>query len=134
MVAFRKALLFGLLIWVTAFVVAFAIFPVRESSRALFESIMPVVLTSATVFFAHRYFRRVKAGFAKEGLLLGTLWMGVNVGIDLPLMLTPSPMQMTLGEYLSDIGLTYLLIPIITWGIGTVRAQTGPGSAPADAA
>ncbi len=122
MVAVRKGVLFGVLIWVTAFVAAFALFPIRESSRPLFESIMPVVLAAATVFFAHRYLKRVPSDFAREGLLLGLLWVGINVAIDLPLMLTPSPMQMSLTEYVADIGLTYALMPIITMGMGLARA------------
>lgn len=134
MVAPRKALLFGFLVWITAFVVAFAVFPVRESSRPLFESIMPVVLAAATVFFAHRYFKGVRARFAKEGLLLGLVWMGINVAIDLPLMLSPSPMQMRLPEYVADIGLTYVLIPIITTGIGMGRALGGSEARESDAA
>ena len=133
MVALRKALLFGLFIWITAFAVAFAIFPVRESSRPLFESIMPVVLVAATVFFAHRYFKHVHGEFGREGLLLGLVWLATNVVIDVPLMLAPSPMQMTLKKYIYDIGLTYLMIPIITTGMGLVRAHAGPGSSVVDA-
>ena len=123
MVAFRKALLFGCLIWVFAFAVAFALFPIRTSARPVFESIMPVALAAATVFFAHRYFTRVRARFAREGLLLGIVWMAVNLLIDLPLMLAPSPMQMGPAEYFGDIGLTYLLIPVVTTGMGLVRSQ-----------
>jgi hypothetical protein len=52
--------------------------------------------------------------------------MGTNIALDLPLMLLPSPMQMALAEYGADIGLTYAMIPIITMGIGIVRAQGGP--------
>ena len=129
MVSFRKAVFFGFLIWLIAFVAAFALFPVRNQARPLFESIMPVVLAMTTVFFAERYFRGVHHRFAREGLLLGVLWLVVNVLIDLPLMLTPSPMQMTLPEYVGDIGLTYLLIPVVTTGIGLVRAH-GNGPSP----
>jgi hypothetical protein len=32
-------------------------------------------------------------------------------------------MQMTLPEYLGDIGLTYLIIPMITTGMGLARGQ-----------
>ena len=38
--------------------------------------------------------------------------------IDAPLMLLSGPMKMTFGEYLSDIGITYLCIPAVTIGIG----------------
>jgi hypothetical protein len=130
MVALRRALLFGVLIWLIAFLVAFGIYPIRESSRPLFESIMPVVLTLATVFFAQRYFSGVRAGFVREGLLIGLVWMGTNIVIDLPLMLSPSPMQMTLADYVADIGVTYALIPIITTGIGFVRAQAERSASP----
>jgi hypothetical protein len=119
MVSFRKAVLYGFLIWLIAFAVAFAIFPIRESWRALFESIMPVAVAVATVTFAVIYFRRVKAGFLREGVSLGTLWFAINVLIDLPLMLN-GPINMTLMEYVADIGLTYLIIPTIAIGIGLV--------------
>lgn len=123
MVSFAKAVLFGFLVWLIAFLVAFAIFPIRESRRALFESIMPVVVTAATVSFALLYFRKVRAAFVREGVALGVLWLALNVAIDLPLMLT-GPMKITLVEYAADIGLTYLVIPAVTVGIGFARAQS----------
>jgi hypothetical protein len=123
MVSLGKALLFGALIWLVVFGTAVVIFPIHESARPLFESIMPVAIAIATVFFADRYFRSVQRDFIREGLFLGLVWMAVNVAIDVPLMLSPSPMQMTPGDYVSDIALTYLMIPIITTGIGMVRAR-----------
>jgi hypothetical protein len=36
-------------------------------------------------------------------------------------------MQMSLVEYTGDIGLTYLIIPIVTTGIGVARGQNGRG-------
>ncbi len=118
MVAKGKAILFGFLVWLSAFVVAFLIFPLRESSRPLFESIMPVVLTTASAVFAVLYFRVVSGGYLREEVTLGLVWLAINVLIDLPLMLAGGPMQMTLGTYLADIGLTYLIIPAVTIGIG----------------
>ncbi len=113
-----KAVLYGFLIWLAAFVVAFLIFPLRESSRPLFESIMPVVVASAAAVFAVLYIRGVQSQFLREGVILGVLWLAINVLIDLPLMLTGGPMQMTLAQYVADIGITYLIIPAVTIGIG----------------
>lgn len=123
MVATAKAVLFGFLVWLIAFVVAFLIFPLRESSRPLFESIMPVVIASATAFFAVVYLRGVQKQFLREAVILGCLWLAVSVIIDLPLILTGGPMQMTLGQYIADIGITYLIIPTVTIGIGIGCAQ-----------
>ncbi len=68
MVSVRRAALFGLLIWLIPFVVAFAIFPLRESSRPLFESIMPVAITLSVVVFGVAYFREVHRRHVFEGL------------------------------------------------------------------
>jgi hypothetical protein len=122
MVAKGKAVLFGFLVWLVAFIAAFLIFPLRESARPLFESIMPVVVTVATVVFAVLYFRRLSKDYAREGILLGALWFAMNVVIDLPLMLT-GPIGMSLGEYTADIGLTYLIIPAVTVGLGLACSQ-----------
>jgi hypothetical protein len=122
MAAKGKAVIYGVLVWLIPFVTAFLIFPLRESARPLFESIMPVVVTVATVAFALLYFRRVGTSHVREGIMLGALWYVISVVIDLPLMLT-GPIGMSLGGYMADIGLTYLIIPAVTIGFGLAYAQ-----------
>jgi hypothetical protein len=119
MTSIRKAILLGLLIWVVPFAVAFAAFPLKESWRSLFESIMPVTVAAVATACAVYYFRSVKTATLREGLVLGLVWLAISVAIDLPLMLSP-PIRMPLLEYLADIGLTYVMIPIITVGISAV--------------
>lgn len=43
--------------------------------------------------------------------------MLINIAIDLCLF-SWGPMKMNFGDYIQDIGFTYLIIPIITFGIG----------------
>ena len=83
---------------------------------------MPVVLTLSTVVFTIFYFRKVKTGFVLEGVWVGLLWFVMSIAIDL-LMFTRGPMQMTLVDYVKDIGLTYLVIPTITIGFGYFRRE-----------
>lgn len=123
----RSAILYGIGVWLIPFVVAFAIFPLRASARLLFESIMPVALAAAVVGFAVPYLRRVPSDFVREGARLGVLWLAISVAIDAPLMLFGGPMHMTIGQYVADIGVTYLLMPVITVGMGAARAAGGGG-------
>lgn len=116
MASWRKAILFGVMIWLIPFIVAFIAFPLKESWRSLFESVMPLTLSIVVVACAERYFSLVKTAFLKEGIRLGVLWLAISVVIDLPLMLNP-PINYTLVEYAADIGLTYLMMPAITVGI-----------------
>ncbi len=48
----------------------------------------------------------------------------IAVAIDAPLMLLGGPMKMSLGQYMADIGVAYLCIPAVVWGIGQARSWT----------
>lgn len=108
----------GFLIWLIPFVISFIIFPLRETNRPLFESIMPVVLTAVVIVFSLLLITKKENKPIKEGILVGVSWFVLSLFIDLLLFLPESPMQMTLGDYMMDIGLTYVLIIIIPIGIG----------------
>jgi hypothetical protein len=118
MASVRKAVLYGVLVWLIPFAVAFLAFPLRQSARPLFESIMAVTVAGAVAVFGVRYLSAVLTSFAREGLALGAVWLVISVAIDAPLMLLGGPMKMTVGQYVADIGVTYLMIPVITVGMG----------------
>jgi hypothetical protein len=118
MKSIKKALLYGFAVWVIPFVVAIMIFPTRISDRALFESIMPFVVTLCVVSFSVLYLRELHAGFLREGTLLGITWFVISMALDLLMFMPESPMKMGIVDYMKDIGLTYLIIPTITVGFG----------------
>jgi hypothetical protein len=116
--------LFGFLIWLISFLVSIVIYPLHDTNRPLFESIMPVVLAAVVIVFSILYMRRLKMEILKESVVLGITWLIINLILDLILFLPESPMQMSLGDYMMDIGLTYLLIPLISIGMGYIRELT----------
>lgn len=125
MTSWRRTLGLGVVAWLAPFVIAFLAFPFRESNRPLFESIMAVTVTATAVLLGLAYLRRLDGGVAREGLLLGLIWLVMCVLIDAPLMLLGGPMKMTFGAYMADIGLTYVSIPVVTWGLAAARAGRG---------
>lgn len=119
---FIKALLFGLVVWVAPFIVAWIIYPLHESERPLFESIMPVAVALCTAVFTVLYLKELEMGFFKEGIYLGILWFIICIVIDL-LLFSWGPMKMNFGDYMKDIGITYLLIPVITVTMGWLEEK-----------
>jgi hypothetical protein len=115
----RAAVISGIAIWAVTFVAAMVIFPLHAEERPLFESIMPVVLATATVVASCHYFvhLRTQQGLARHGLVLGATWFAVNLALD-GLMFSRGPMQMAPGDYFKDIGITYLMIVVIPAGFG----------------
>lgn len=122
MKSLKVALVDAVFIWLVPFVVAIALLQVRNTQRPLFESIMSVVLAVCATVLANHYFRRLEGRFVREGLLLGLLWLLVSIVLDL-LMFMWGPMQMSFAAYLMDIGVTYLIYPAITVGIGYLLEQ-----------
>ncbi len=124
MISWKQVALWGLLVWVVPFVVAMFAFPLRATERPLFESMMAVALAVATVLSAGLYFRNAGIGSLKEGVLLGLVWMGMSIAIDLPLFMQ-GPMRMSPADYAKDIAVTYLMIPVITAGAGFLLGTRG---------
>lgn len=118
-------ILFGVLTWLIPFFVSILIFPIHDTERPLFESIMPLVVTLCAVVFSVLYLGKVTTSFLREGILIGMVWLVINLLIDLPLF-SAGPMAMPLAEYIKDIGLTYLIIPAVTVGFGyLLQRKTG---------
>lgn len=113
-----KLVLYGFLVWLVPFLVSLIIFPLKSTMNPLFESIMPVVISATVVTFAFYYLKGIKKNIMKEGLMAGVVWIVISLIIDIALFLPASPMQISLNSYLMDIGTTYLMIPIITTGMG----------------
>jgi hypothetical protein len=128
MKSLKKAIGFGFVTWLVPFVVSVSIFPLKKAGDPLFETIMGLVVVFCGVFFAHLYFRSINRGFLKEGILAGTIWMLISLGLDL-FMFSTGPMKMPMGTYMKDIGLGYFTFLIISVGAGwLLHCQATPGS------
>lgn len=115
--SWRLILIYGFLLWLIPFCVAVSIFSLKKSGAPLFETIMPVTLAACGVVFSLLYFRGARVASWREGLLVGAVWFAVSVAIDLVLF-SSGPMKMSFDAYMQDIGLTYLIYPIVTTGFG----------------
>jgi hypothetical protein len=51
MKSLKLAIIYGILVWAIPFVVSVVIFPIHDSNRPLFESIMPVAGVASAIFF-----------------------------------------------------------------------------------
>ena len=125
MLAWRKAVLYGALLWLIPFAIAMVAFPLREMGSALFETTMAVTLATATAWLSVRFFKSEPGVTWRAGLRAGLVWMVISLLIDAS-MFSWGPMQMTLWGYLSDIGLTYLMIPAVAAAVGLASQRPEP--------
>ncbi len=110
--------------WLMPFLGSLIIYPLRISFYPLFESIMSVIVSISAVIFSYFYFKNIEKSFAIEGVIIGIVWIIINIFIDLLLFLPASPMQINLSNYIMSIGLKYLIIPTVTIGFGYMIQNT----------
>jgi hypothetical protein len=113
----KTLFLYGFLIWILAFAMSFIIWPIHESNRPLFESIMPSTLTFLVLLFSIKIFQKIEGNYLRSGFIVGGAWFFINIFFD-SLLFFEGPMKMTLFNYVSDIGMTYLIIFFIPLGFG----------------
>ncbi len=98
------------------------IFPLKVSHEPLFDSLMGVTLTCSTVVLAVAYFTRLTANYVVQGARIGIIWAVANWILD-GLMFSSGPMKMSLNQYVADIGISYVAIPVMTIGLGTAASM-----------
>jgi hypothetical protein len=124
----RRTTALGLISWIVPFAVSF-LFVDRSGQflipQTLFKSLMVVIFGGLGTGLLVLAFRRV-APSLRSGALLGCYWLGMNLVLDLVVLLPL--IRMPVVDYAYDIGLRYLLIPIVGAGMGAVgQGRSGEG-------
>jgi uncharacterized membrane protein YpjA len=116
---YLRNILYGFLAWLIPFVASF-FFYTREGKLTidvfLFKSIMIVVGSVSAAFLLVSYFKRINANHLREGVIVGLAWFGINIALDL-LVLVPMS-GMSISDYFPQIGLRYLVIPAMSIAVG----------------
>jgi hypothetical protein len=115
-----KIFVYGFLTWLVPFLFSFLFVGEGGAMRidqTLFKSIMVVVGASVGIFYLVNYFRDVNDGYVKVAIAVGLLWLAINLGLDLILVVVGF-FPYTISAYFTDIGIRYLVIPIFAYGIG----------------
>jgi hypothetical protein len=119
-----RVAVFGLLSWAIPFVAAFPFFSGPGELRVplpLFKSLMVVIGGGVGTLLLVWAFRRVRPTLA-SGLAIGCYWLILNWALDLLILLPMSGMGVS--TYVQDIGLRYLLIPVVAAAIGAVAQRS----------
>jgi hypothetical protein len=115
---------FGLLTWLLPFLISVPFYsPEGEPLYDIFliKSVLLVFSAALGTFLILVYLRGVRTRFVRETALLGGVWLLINWALDAVILLPLSGMDA--GTYMAQIGLRYLIIPIIAVGIGYAAEQ-----------
>ena len=116
---YLRNILYGFLAWLIPFVASF-FFYTREGKLTidifLFKSIMIVVGSISAAILLVLYFRKINGDYLKEGIIVGLTWLVLNVLLDLLVLIPMS--GMSIADYFTQIGIRYLVIPVMSITVG----------------
>ena len=114
-----KLVVFGILAWLIPFIASWPMYsPQGEPLFDIFfiKTILIVVGSVVAVFLLLVYFKSVEKYFVKEGIIVGVVWLVINWVLDIVVLV---PMAgWSLSTYFAQIGLRYLVMPIMSIAIG----------------
>lgn len=87
----------------------------------LFKSIMIVIGSITGAFLLISYFKNINTNYIKEGIVVGIVWFVINIILDLLVLIPMS--GMSVGDYFIQIGLRYLVMPVMSIMAGKVLAE-----------
>ena len=120
-----RATLLGFASWAIPFVVSFLFFS-RDGelaiARELFKSLMVVIggASGAVLLVAASCRAAPSLAF---GVALGFYWLAISIALDLATLV--DLMHRDAGLYFIDIGLRYLMLPIMAMAMGVVARRAG---------
>lgn len=119
-----RNILYGFIAWLIPFITAF-FFYTKEGTLTidifLFKSIMIVVGSITAALLLISYFKRINTSYLKEGIIVGIVWFVINILLDLVVLIPMS--GMSIADYFTQIGLRYIVIPVMCIMVGAVLAN-----------
>jgi uncharacterized membrane protein YpjA len=116
---YLKIGLFGFITWLIPFIVS-CFFYSREGEPLidifLIKTIMIVLFSVVGALLLIIYFKGITGDHLKEGIIVGFVWLIINWVLDL-VVLVPMA-KMGIATYFAQIGLRYLMIPIMSIAMG----------------
>jgi hypothetical protein len=121
MAHFMRVMMFGLISWLVPYGVSLVFMGADgfvHGDYAFYRTVMliTVMLTTAVLLIAH--FRSINHGFLREGVLVGLLWLEINLVLDLLFILPYTGMGAI--SQLAQAGINYVAIALLGFVTGCI--------------
>ena len=114
------------MIWAIPFIAGFLFY--NQSGELsieifLFKTIMLIIGGLGGAWAIILFFKKIDTNYLKESILAGLIWLGMNLLLDMIILLPIS--GMAIDDYFIQIGLRYLSIPITVTLCGYLLEKKG---------
>lgn len=110
-----RAILYGVLIWIIAFVIAIPVY--SPTDQTLMHGVENFAFPILLMAFFYDYMRRVApTSFTRESVVLGVVWMVIQIVVDVLILL--ALFKSDARDWFFQVALSYLSMPPTFWLVG----------------
>ncbi len=106
---------YGILTWLIPFLIALPFYSPQGDlliDPDVFKSMMILTGSIVGALLMIRLFGTIRSGYVRYGMMAGLIWLCINWALDAIILIPMSGMDF--GSYVTQIGLRYLMIPVMT--------------------
>jgi hypothetical protein len=120
-----RILLSGFTVWLIPFLISIPLYPQGQPVTDLqtVKSILIVIGGLVGAVLALWYLKDIRADFVREGAILGIAWFMISCILDILVLVYL--LDMDLAAWAGQIGIRYLLIPVMTTAMGAAMELRG---------
>lgn len=119
-----RIIVFGIIVWAIPFIAGMLLFPLKAGMPAMFDTLMAITVCAASCVMGLQLLKTQSSSFGEKAVLIGLAWAVICIAIDLPIFTLA--LDMDLLHYMGDIGLIYLMLPIILWALAGASRVSAP--------
>lgn len=126
----KRIVWLGALLWGILFAIGSALYPMSVGNRALFGSVMSVLIAGSSVGVASAYLRDLHGHLFWRVSVASCTWVATCWLLDL-LAMSLLPPRYSFADYFKEVGVGYFMIPVIALGLAYQRVRFGRMNTPA---
>ena len=119
-----RIVLFGVLVWAIPFLAGMLLFPLQPRAPELFNTLMSLAVCATGAGMGLLLMKKQTEHTRNNAILIGIKWAAICIIIDLPIFMLG--LDMGINHYMSVIGMTYLMLPIILWALARASSIAAP--------
>lgn len=114
----KLAIIFGILIWILTYVFSQILNPLFTDNLPNINIVVPIIVIILTGFFGILYIRNIDENEVIEGLIVGIIFVLIDIICDVIFLVIPHQKNMVFGNYTLHVISMIILTLLITTFLG----------------
>ena len=120
----KLAIIFGILIWIFTYILTEIFTPIFAFSLPDINILVPAIVIVVTGFFAILYIRNINENEVIEGLVVGMIFVIIDIILDYIFFLNPNASTLVFSDYTLHLFSMIILTLLITTFVGYLAQMT----------